>query len=105
MAKWSGMIGYATTVETTPGVWEEQIVERKYYGDLIRNTRRLQSTNNLNNDINIANEISVLSDPYANQNFHAIRYAEFMGAKWMVTTAEVQYPRIILSLGGVYNGK
>lgn len=104
MAKFYGVIGYAETVETTPGVWTEQITKRNYYGELVRNTRRLQSTNQLNDDINIANEISIVADPYAYQNFHAMRYVEFMGAKWKISNVEVQYPRLILTLGGVYNG-
>ena len=104
MAKWFGKIGFATTVETTPGVWEEQIVPREYYGDVVRNTRRLQSSSEkLNDDINISNQLSIVADPYANENFHAIRYAEFMGAKWKISSVEVQYPRLILELGGVYN--
>lgn len=103
MAKWFGKIGYATTAETRPGVWEESIVEREYYGDIIRNSRRLQSGDKVNDDLNISNQLSIVSDPYANENFHAMRYAEFMGAKWKVTDVEVQYPRLLLTLGGVYN--
>lgn len=105
MAKFYGLIGYAETVETKPGVWEEQIVERNYYGELVRNTRRLQSANQLNDDINISNEISIISDPYANENFHSMRYAELMGTKWKITNVEVKYPRLILTLGGLYNGQ
>ena len=104
MAKWCGIIGYAEQVETTPGVWSEQITERKYYGDVIRNNRRLQSAGKLNDDINVGNEISIIADPFANNNFHSMRYVDFMGTKWKVTTVDVQYPRLILSLGGVYNG-
>lgn len=106
MAKFYGKVGYATTIESPigSGVWVEDIVERPYYGDLIRNNRRLQSANQVNDDINISNEISILADPYANQHFHAMRYVEFMGAKWKITSVEVQYPRLILSVGGVYNG-
>lgn len=105
MAKFYGAIGYAVTEETKPGVWEEKITERIYYGDLFRNTRRLQSTERLNDNINIANEISIVADPFANENFHSMRYVEFMGAKWKITNVEVQYPRLILSVGGVYNGE
>lgn len=104
MAKFYGAIGFATLTETRPGVWTEEIVERSYYGDLTRNTRRLQSTDKVNDDINIANDISIVADPYANENFHAIRYAVFMNAKWKVANVEVQRPRLILSLGGLYNG-
>lgn len=90
--------------ETAPGVWEPNIIERPYYGDLIKNTRRLQSTDKVNDDINISNEVSIVADPYAMTNFHTMRYVQFMGAKWKITNVEVQYPRLILSLGGLYNG-
>lgn len=105
MAKFYGVIGFASTVEERPGIWVEKIVPRNYYGDLIRNTRKLQSADQLNDNINIANDISILADPYANENFHMMRYVEFMGAKWKITSVEVQYPRLILSVGGVYNGE
>ena len=104
MAKYYGKIGYAETVEKNPGVWTEQITERSYYGDMIRNTRRLQSAEQVNDNINIANDLSIIADPYAINNFHTMRYAEFMGAKWKISNVEVQYPRLILTLGGLYNG-
>ena len=103
MGKWYGEIGYEETVQTTPGVWKEQITKRNYYGDVIRNTRRLQSANQLNDNVNVSNEISIVADPFAYQNFHSMRYVEFMGTKWKSTNVEVQYPRLILELGGVYN--
>ena len=105
MAKFYGVIGYAVTKETAPGVWTEEIAEQSYYGDLTRNMRRLQDSGDLNDDINDANEISIVADPYANANFHSMRYVAFMGAKWKISKVEVQYPRLILTLGGVYNGK
>lgn len=104
MAKYCGKIGFAETVETSRDVFEETISERIYYGDLIRNTRRLQSGNKVNDDITISNEISIVADPYARQNFHAIRYLEYLGSRWKVTGVEVQYPRLILTIGGLYNG-
>lgn len=104
MAKWFGKIGFAKTVETEPGVWKEQITEREYYGDVIRNSRRLQSSSEkINDDLNISNQISIVADPYANEHFYSMRYAEFSGAKWKVTDVEVQYPRLTLTLGGVWN--
>ena len=104
MAKWYGVIGYAETVETDPGVWEEQITERSYYGDTIRNTRLLQNAGGVNDNINVANQFGIVTDPYATQNFHSMRYIEFMGTKWKITNVEVQYPRLILTVGGLYNG-
>ena len=105
MPKFYGKIGFAESVETAPGVWEEPIVERNYYGEVVRNTRKLVASNHLNDDISINNEISIIADPYAKDNFHSMRYVEFMGAAWEITSVEVQYPRLILSLGGVYNAK
>lgn len=104
MAKFYGSIGFAKTVETEPGIWEEDIIENKYYGDVLQNTRRLQNSESTNDDIDISNRISIVADPYANQNFHVMRYVEFMGAKWKVSNVDVQYPRLILTIGGVYNG-
>lgn len=103
MAKMVAKIGYAEQVETAPGVWEEQFTVRSYYGNLIKNSRRLQSTDGVNDNITISNEISIIADPYANQNFHTMRYVEFMGTKWKITAVDVQYPRLVLSVGGVYN--
>lgn len=103
--KFYGKIGYAETKETTPGNWTEQITERMYNGELTRNTRMLQSSGNLNDNINVANEISIVADPFAYQNFHSMRYVEFMGTLWKITNVEVQYPRLILTIGGVYNGE
>lgn len=105
MAKFYGAIGYAETLEISPGVWTEQITERNYYGELVRNVRRLQSADKLNDDINVSNEISIVADPFANQNFHSMRYVDFMGAKWKISNIEVQFPRLILTTGGVYNGE
>lgn len=104
MAKFYGKIGYVETVETKPGVWTEKISERNYYGELIRNTRRLENSGNVNDNINIANEISIVADPFAYKNFHSIRYVEFMDSKWKISSVEVQYPRLILTIGGLYNG-
>lgn len=106
MAKWFGKIGFANTVETSPGIWEEQITTREYFGDVYRNTRRLQTTDQVNDDIVVSNEISILADPFANENFHSMRYAEFMGTPWKITNVDVKYPRLILTLGGLFtNGK
>lgn len=104
MAKWHGNIGYVETVEVQPGIWEEQVIERQYYGDVTRNTRSLQQSDGVNDNVNISNNISIIADPYANENFHNMRYAQFMGTDWKITNIEVQYPRLILTIGGVYNG-
>ena len=103
MARWAGIVGFIIEVETVPGVWKPITTERKYYGDMIKNTRLLQNSEGTNENINISTDISIVADPYANENFHAIRYVTYMGTKWRVTTATPQYPRINLSLGGIYN--
>ena len=98
MAKFYGPVGYADTVETAPGVHEEKITERMYSGDLIRNTGLIQSAETLNDNINVANEISIVADPFAYQNFYRMRYVGFMGTKWKVTKVEVRYPSWFLHL-------
>ena len=103
MAKFYGNVGYAVTEETTPGVWKPSIVDKDYYGDIIKNSRRLEGTSKVNDDVSIENQISIVADPFAYKNFHNIRYVEYMGAKWKVTNIEVQYPRLILTMGGVWN--
>ena len=105
MAKFRGSIGYATTTETAPDVWTEEITERNYYVDIIRNSRRLESSGTLNDNINISNEFSIVADPFAKQNFHAMRYIKYMGTKWKITTVTPEYPRLRLSVGGVWNGE
>lgn len=103
MAKFYGIIGYAKTVETEPGIWTEEITERRYYGDLVRNNSRYQQSGGVNDDIVLSNNISIVADPYANENYLHIRYVELMGVKCKVTNVDVQYPRLILTTGGVYN--
>lgn len=105
MAKFYGKIGYAETVETTPGVWVPQITEREYFGDVTRDMRRLESAQKVNDNINISNTISIVADPFAYDNFHSMVYVEYMGAKWKVSSVEVRYPRLQLTVGGLYNGE
>lgn len=104
--KWFGKIGYEVTEETRPGIWESKPVERNYYGDVISTTGRwTSSSESTNGDMNVNNRISIVADPFAYQNFHSIKYIEFMGAFCDVTSIEVQRPRLILTIGGVYNGE
>lgn len=103
--RWYGKIGYAKPLNKGNGVWTDEIEEKYYTGDLIRNGRRWNNSTSINGEINLSNKISILSDPYIIQNFQNIRYAEFMGSLWCVTDVEVEYPRLILTLGGVYNGE
>ncbi len=105
MAKFYGEIGYAETKETKPGVWTEVIVERLYFGDVTRDTRKWQKADGLNDNLIINNLISVIADAYALENFFAIRYVNWMGVSWKVSNIEVQAPRLILTIGDVYNGK
>lgn len=104
MAKYYGAIGYASSVETEPGIWEESITEREAVGDMLENIRSLENSGEVNDNISISNRISIVADPYAIQNFHTMRYATYLGIKWKVKSVNVNYPRLILSLGGVWNG-
>lgn len=103
MDKFYGKIGFSSTKETSPGIWTEEIVDKEYYGDILRNSRRWQSSENLNDNIIISNEISIIADPFAYNNYFSIRYVEFMGKKWKVSNVEISYPRLKLTLGEIYN--
>lgn len=103
MAKFHGQIGFAVTTEVKPGIWKEQIQELPYYGDLVKSSRRMEPSNQINDDVMLSNDISIISDPFASQNFHSIRYISYLGSKWKVTNVEIQYPRLILSTGGLYH--
>lgn len=107
MARFFGEVGYASdTVETPPdsGVWVDTIVEYQYQGDVIRNTRQMETGEKVNEDISIGNSISIVADEYAVEHFFKIKYVRWAGVLWTVPTVEVQSPRLILSLGKVYNG-
>lgn len=104
MAKFYGKIGFRTTVESAPGVWSPTIVVHSYFGDVVKNTRHLQEGASVNDDITVQNSISIVSDAYANEHFFAIQYVEWAGTLWTVSDVEVQSPRLLLRLGGVYNG-
>jgi hypothetical protein len=104
MARFFGRVGYGLSAETNPGVWVDQIVEYSYYGDVIRNSRYLREGESVNSDLIVENSISIVADAYANEHFFAIRYVEWAGVLWTVTSVEVQSPRLLLRLGEVYNG-
>jgi hypothetical protein len=105
MARFADVVGFAEAdSQTAPGVWSHTIAERTYYGDVIRNSVLIQAQQAVNDDLSVGNSISIVADPYANERFSAIRYVRWMGTLWMVTAVEVQSPRLILRLGGVYNG-
>lgn len=104
MAKFYGKIGYVEVYDESDGIYSERIVERPYYGDVTRNSRRLEKGEGVNDNINVGNTISIVADAYAYENFFAMRYVEWMGAKWKITDVEVDRPRLTLTIGGVYNG-
>lgn len=110
MAKFYGKIGYTDTVETDPvnhpGVFREVVLdERSYYGDILANNKRFEKGEHLNDDLNIRNEISILADSFAFENFAKLRYLYWNGTKWKITDVKLAYPRMVLTIGGVYNGQ
>ena len=104
MTKFFGPIGYGESVLVSPGVWEDQITERDYYGDILQNIRKLDSGDRVLDSIVTQNRISVVADAYALNHFFEIRYVRWAGTLWKVTSADVKAPRLILTLGEVYNG-
>ena len=104
MAKFHNNIGYATSTETSPGVFTDVITEREYYGDVIREAKNWVDKAQVNDDLTISNRISIIADNFAYENFSGMRYVIWSGVYWKVSSIEIQRPRIILSLGGIYNG-
>lgn len=109
MARFCGKIGFAVTEETDPlehpGVWEDVISEKTYYGDIVKDTVHMTGNENLNDDFKITNKFSIVADKYAYDNFQFIKYVNYMGANWKVTMIDTQFPRLILTTGGLYNGE
>jgi hypothetical protein len=104
MTKWHGVIGYIQTQETAPGVFSEVATEYEYSGDVIRNTRRWEQGTGLNDNLTISNQFSIIGDWFSYDNFQSMRYLKWMGASWKILSVELQRPRLLVSVGGVYNG-
>jgi fructose-1,6-bisphosphatase len=105
MARFYDVVGYADeTTETTPGVFKDQMIAYSYYGDVIRDSRQLDGSQKVNADVTVGVSISILADEYANEHIFAMRYVRWAGSLWTVSDVTVQRPRLVLRLGGVYNG-
>lgn len=104
MAKFSGMIGYAILTEREGSIWEDEIIEKPYFGDVIRHSARFESADQLNDNVKLNDEISIVADSFAYKNSHLMRYVTYLGIKWKITNMSIGRPRITLAIGGVYNG-
>jgi len=104
MAKFHGFVGFSISVETAPGVWKEQITEREYTGDLIRLSQNHNVADQLNDSVVLNSRVKIAADQFAFTNLSTIKYARFDGVSWKVTSIEHERPRLVLALGGVYNG-
>lgn len=107
MARFYGRVGFAagsTESESGSGIFVESITEVSYFGDIVRDTRNIVPGENTAPNVGVSNQISIVADPYANDNILAIRYVEWVGVLWTVTHVEIQSPRLLLSLGERYNG-
>lgn len=106
MAKFAGKIGFSETFEDEPGVWKERIIERNYYGDILKQSRRWESASNTTNDTpTIQNTFSILADSFMYENCYAMRYISYLGQNWKIASVTIDRPRISITIGGLYNGK
>lgn len=103
MGKFHGNIGFSEQYEARPGVWSDRIVEKEYFGDTLSSSFINSSSSEVNDDLRLNNRISIISNTYAIENFQFMKYITYMGVKWTITNVEVQYPRLVLTIGGVYN--
>ena len=104
MAKFFGEIGFATQVETSPGIWEDKIIEKQYYGDIIRESRRFSASEQVLDNINLSNQVSIIADGYVTDNIQNLRYVRWLGGLWKISYVELKFPRLVLEMTGVYNG-
>jgi len=105
MGRFFGKVGYANTQETSPGVWKDVVTEREYYGSVIRASQSWQTGENINDNSILNNQISIIADPYSFQNLHTMKYVKWMGAVWKISKIDISHPRLILTIGGIYNGE
>lgn len=105
MGRFYGQIGFLINEETVPGVWAEKIVERPYYGDVLKHRMNWQSGDGLNDNITLNNDFSIVADTYAYENIGVMKYVKWNKVLWKISSAEIEYPRIRLTIGGVYNGE
>ena len=104
MAKFFGEIGFATQVETSPGIWEDKIIEKQYYGDVTRESRRFSASEQVLDNINLSNQVSIIADGYITDNIQNLRYVRWLGGLWKISYVELKFPRLVLEMTGVYNG-
>ena len=104
MAKFFGELGFATQVETSPGVWEDKIIEKQYYGDITRESRRFSTSEQVLDNINLSNQVSIIADGYVTDNIQNLRYVRWLGGLWKISYVELKFPRLVLEMTGVYNG-
>lgn len=106
--RFSGTVGYAEQAETIPGVWTDVITEYHYSGDVIRNNRHLGSPTLeppvTQGELALENSFSILADAHAYANFMNMRYISWEGTNWKITNIEVRRPRLILTVGGQWDG-
>ena len=106
--KYTGKIGFAVMKNEGEGIYTEEIEEKVYYGDLL--SSRWNNENNQNSPLVVNcffvilnNSISVICDKYLSENISVIRYITYKNSKWCITGIEIQPPRIIINIGGIYN--
>lgn len=104
MSKFFGGIGFATQVETSPGIWEDKIIEKQYYGDITREARRFSASEQVLDSINLSNQLSIIADGYVVDNVQNLRYVRWLGGLWKISYVELKFPRLVLEMTGVYNG-
>lgn len=105
MSKFYGKLGFAKAVETSPGIWEDEIVEKYYKGDIIKYSRRWEHGESANDNLNVSDRISIVADSFAVNNVYCMKYIELWGSLWKITEVSIDRPRIVLSIGGLYNGE
>lgn len=105
MAKFAGLVTYVTQVESRPGIWTDESISRLMRGDMLRKGSVGQNDDKVNSDISLNHRVSLVGDEYALNNYYDIKHIQLNGREWEVTSVEVQHPRLILTIGGLWNGE
>lgn len=103
--KFSGKAGFRIDdVEIEPGVYKPQVVVKAIKGSVVSNSYQHQNSDKSTIDnVRITNQLSIVANQFLNKHITNLMYVEFQGVKWKVESFDIQPPRVVVSLGGVYN--
>lgn len=89
--------------EVRPGVWKMQPEEVTHRAKLLTYNKDYDSGEEVNDDLKLRNRYEIVMKD-KKLDYQDMRYVIVKGTKWKVSALEFLEVRIIITLGGVYNG-